>query len=455
MRTIEEICAEHRAFYAAGATKDISFRAAALRRLEQAIRTHEGEVLAALKDDLNKSAFEGYETEVGLVYGELKDAIAHTARWAKPKRVSTPIIHFPSSSVILKEPYGTVLVMAPWNYPFQLTMNPLIGAVAAGNCCVLKPSEYAPRTAEVIEKLVAEAFDPGHVSVVRGGRAANASLLDQRFDSIFFTGSPAVGRVVMQAAAKNLTPVTLELGGKSPCIVDETADTALAARRIIWGKCLNAGQTCIAPDYLFVHRTKKDALMEEMKKAIRAFYGETPECCEEYPKIINDKHFARLKRLMADGHILTGGRINEKTRQIAPTLIDGVTFESPIMQEEIFGPLFPVFTFERMEEVYAFVESRPKPLACYLFSNDKKTIDETMNRLSFGGGCVNDTITHIANAHLPFGGVGQSGMGQYHGKRSFDVFTHEKAVLKKGGWLDIPVRYPPYKNKLNLLKKIL
>lgn len=454
MHTIKELKANHEAFYHTGATKDITFRLAALRRLEQALHAHERDILSALKLDLNKSGFEAYETELGLIYGELKNAISHLPAWAKPKRVPTPVAHFPSASTIFPEPYGTVLIMSPWNYPFQLTLFPLIGAIAAGNCCMLKPSEYSFHSAEVLERIVREVFDEKYVSLIRGGRAANQTLLDEQFDYIFFTGSPGVGHYVMECAAKHLTPVTLELGGKSPCIVEKTANVALAARRIVWGKVLNSGQTCIAPDYLLIHESRKAEFIAQWQKTVEKFFGAEPEKNEDYPKIINQKHFDRLSRLLKDGNILTGGGVNAETHQIAPTLIDGITPQSPIMQEEIFGPLFPILTFENMDEVYDLVVSRPKPLALYLFTRDKQVERDVLRTLSFGGGCINDTITHIANPNMPFGGVGNSGMGHYHGKLTFETFTHQRAVLKKFS-LDIPLRYPPFKNHLNLLKMML
>ena len=455
MSAIHELVNQHQQFFRTGVTKNISYRLDTLKNLRHSIKSHDQEILDALKKDLNKSDFEGYATELGMVYEELNTAIRKIPDWAKKKKVRTPLMHFLSSSALYPEPYGTVLIMSPWNYPFQLALIPLIGAVAAGNCCAVKPSEYSFHTSEVIEKIVKEVFDPCHVSVIRGGRAANQSLLEEKFDYIFFTGSPSVGHLVMESAAKYLTPVTLELGGKSPCIVDETADISLAAKRIIWGKLLNAGQTCIAPDYLLVHKNVKSALIAEMKKAIIHFYGLEPEKNPSYPCIINQKHFDRLRMLMEDGTILQGGTVNLETRQIAPTLIDGINAGSPIMQEEIFGPLLPVLSFETIADARSFVAERPKPLALYLFSRDKTVIAQTMNELSFGGGCINDTITHIANPNLPFGGVGDSGMGQYHGYRSFEIFTHQKAVLQKSNVFDVPLRYPPIKDHLSLLKKIM
>ena len=455
MPDISSLIARHREFFKTGATKPISFRVAALKRLEASINMHEEDIFAALKADLNKSEFESYETELGIVYGELKVAIDKLPQWARIKKVKAPLTSFPAKSYIYPEPYGTVLIMSPWNYPFQLSMIPLIGAIAAGNCPVLKPSAYSPNTSEVIHTIIRESFPEEFISVIQGGRAENTSLLEQKFDYIFFTGSPSVGHVVMQAASKHLTPITLELGGKSPCIVDETANISLAAKSIAWGKLLNAGQTCIAPDYFFVHETIKDALLAEIEKSITEFYGQEPECSSEYPKIVNEKHFKRLCRLMESGNIVYGGTTNKETLKIAPTIIDYVSPESPIMQEEIFGPLFPILTFEHISEVCDFVYERPKPLALYLFTTNEETEKRVLTELSFGGGCINDTIMHIANPYLPFGGVGNSGMGSYHDKRTFDTFTHEKAVLKKHSNIDIPLRYPPFRNKLPIIRKFM
>lgn len=451
----KEAIQSQREFFSAGKTRDIQFRIAMLHRLRDAIKKHECEIMAALKLDLNKSEFEAYATEIGLVLEEIKYVVRHLPAWARPRRVKTPLMHFPSSSVLYTEPYGVALVMSPWNYPFQLAMVPLIGALAAGNTCVLKPSEYSFHTAEIIEKIIGEVFREEYVAVVRGGREANKSLLDEKFDYIFFTGSPQVGRTVMEAAAKHLTPVTLELGGKSPCIVDETANIALAAKRIVWGKFLNAGQTCVAPDYVMAQASVKDKLIMEMKKYIALFYGENPLQSGEYPKIINKKHFERILGLLEGGHVLAGGESNQDTLQIAPAILDHVTWESPVMQEEIFGPVLPVMEFQSLSDALAAVRDRPKPLAFYLFTTSKQNETYAMQNASFGGGCVNDTIIHLTNPHLPFGGVGESGMGQYHGKNSYDTFTHQKGVIKKSNLLDIPLRYPPFKNHLSILKKAM
>lgn len=455
MKDYQELLKQHAHFFSIGPTKDIAFRRLQLKKLRQVIRHYEPDILKALKEDLNKASFEAYETEIGIVLQELNHTIQHLHRWASPSRVPTPLMHFPASSHVYREPYGTVLIMSPWNYPFQLTLVPLIGALAAGNCVVLKPSEYSVHTAAVIEKMITENFDSGYISVIRGGREANQSLLEQKFDYIFFTGSPTVGRLVMKSAAWHLTPVTLELGGKSPCIVDETAKLDLAARRIVWGKFLNAGQTCVAPDYVLVHPAIKDALIEKMKEAVRTFYGDDVLQNDEYPKIINRKHFDRLQGLMDGEEVVCGGGTDPDSLKIEPTILSGVTFKSPVMQEEIFGPLLPVLTYDNLQDTFAFMQKQPKPLAFYYFTQSKKRAALALREVPFGGGCINSTVIHLSNPHLHFGGVGESGMGQYHGKASFDTFTHEKSVMKKSTLIDISLPYPPYKNHLTLLRKFM
>lgn len=455
MYNTKQTLERQKAFFNTGKTKNVQFRISKLNLLRNTIKKYEKDILNALKVDLNKAPFEAYETEVGIVLEEINYTVKHLSSWSKPKRVKTPIMHFPSSSYIYKEPYGSVLIMSPWNYPFQLAIAPLVGAIAAGNCCVVKPSEYSYQTSVIIERILKEIFDDSYVAVVRGGREANQSLLEERFDYIFFTGSPQVGRLVMEAASKHLTPVTLELGGKSPCIVDETANIELAAKRIVWGKFLNAGQTCVAPDYLFVHKSIKHKLIHEMKNYITSFYGNAPETNNDYPKIINQRHFERLIGLMDSGNVLFGGNSNKETRQISPTILDGVTWESTVMQEEIFGPLLPIIEFDSLQNVLKILENRPKPLAFYLFTTNKKNEKYMIHNASFGGGCVNDTIIHLSNPNLLFGGVGESGMGQYHGKGSYDTFTHQKSIIKKSNFVDIYLRYPPFKEHLKILKKIM
>ena len=455
MSDVKQMLKDQKVFYQSNKTRDLEFRIRHLKALYNAIEKYEDEIALALKKDLNKAHFEAYETEIGIVLSEIRHTIKNLPKWSKPERVAPSFLHFPSTGFVYHEPYGSVLIMSPWNYPFQLTMVPLVGTIATGNCAIVKPSEYSFNTAEIMEKIIKEVFENDYVSVVRGGREANKELLNEKFDYIFFTGSPKVGRVVMESASKNLTPVTLELGGKSPCIVDDTADIALSAKRIVWGKLLNAGQTCIAPDYLYVQNDIKDELIREIGKCVEQFYGQRPELHEDYPKIISEKHYNRLCGLMEKGTIVYGGRVNEKTRQISPTLIDDVDWEDPIMKEEIFGPLLPIMTFDNFNDIIPIINNRPKPLTMYLFTTDKNHEHRVVNELSFGGGCINDTIIHIANTNMSFGGVGESGMGQYHGKTSYETLTHEKTIIKKSNLLDIPLRYPPYNKKLKLLKLLM
>ena len=455
MEDIHSLIDAQKSYFRTGATLPASFRLEALRRLGDAIRSREADIAAALQADLNKSAFESYMTETGMVLDELRFVSKHLTRWAKPSRVPTPLAQFPARSRVHKDPYGVVLIMSPWNYPFQLTIEPLIGALAAGNCAVLKPSNYAPHTARLIADLIASCFPSEYVAVVQGGRAENAALLEQEFDYIFFTGGVQVGKLVMEKAAAHLTPVSLELGGKSPCIIDETADIPLAAKRLAFGKFLNAGQTCVAPDYLLVQRKVKEQIVAALKESIASFFGADPLQDHDYPRIINDKHFERLCALLADEHILEGGGTRDGAF-IAPTLIDSVTSASPCMQEEIFGPILPILEYDDLEEAIAFVRSRPKPLALYLFTRDKAAEKRVLSTLSFGGGCVNDTIIHLATSHMGFGGVGGSGMGSYHGKKSFDTFTHEKSIVKKSLLIDLPMRYHPYTEKhFRLIKRFM
>ncbi len=454
MSDIRTILRKQKEFYQQERTRNIQYRLFCLRKLEQSIRRHEEDILEALKEDLNKPAFEAYATEIGMVLEEIGHALRHLKTWAKPRTMPGTIANFPSLNRVYAEPYGVVLIMSPWNYPFQLTFSPLVGALAAGNCAVVKPSNLSPNTSLVMEQILAEVFPERYVAVVQGGREANLSLLEQSFDYIFFTGSVTVGRTVMEAAARNLTPVTLELGGKSPCIVDETANLKLAARRIVWGKYLNAGQTCVAPDYLLVHRSVKHRLLSLMEEYIRRFYGEDACSSSTYPRIINEKHFDRLLDLLQGENIVIGGTFSRESRQIAPTVLDGVSWSSPVMSEEIFGPILPVLEFEHLEEAVRMINSRPKPLALYCFTTRKENERKIIGSISYGGGCINDTVMHLATPHMPFGGVGDSGMGGYHGKASFDTFTHKKSVMKKMAWPDIPLRYPPYKNHLKLLKKL-
>ena len=454
MQDISSVISKQRSFFESGQTMNVRYRISYLKKLGAAIHLHEKDILEALHKDLNKAPFEAYATEVGIVLEELSFILKHIKSWAKPKRVTTSITNYLASSKIYSEPYGIALVMSPWNYPFQLTLAPVIGAIAAGNCVVVKPSNYSPNTSSIIELILKEVFPEKYVATILGGREANQSLLEQKFDYILFTGSVAVGKLVMGAAAKHLTPVTLELGGKSPCIVDETANLEIAARRIIWGKYVNAGQTCVAPDYLLVHHTVKAALIEKMKAYIVKFYG-NDGTYKELPKIINEKHFNRLLGLIEGEQIITGGVSMKETNQITPTILDHITWDSKIMQEEIFGPILPVIEYSDLDEMMNIINHRPKPLALYFFTQSKERENKILKGISFGGGCINDTIMHLASSYSPFGGVGESGMGGYHGKASFDTFSHHKSILNKSTKFDMPLRYPPYKEHIKLVKMIL
>lgn len=441
---IEQLVAAQRRFFASGQTLDLAFRKQSLLTLKRAIRAHEEAINAALMQDLGKSAAETYMCETGMTLSELSYMISHLGRFAKKRRVLTPLAQFPSDSFTVREPYGVALIMAPWNYPFMLLMEPLIGALAAGNCCMLKPSAYAPATSKVIAQIVAECFPPEYVALVEGGRAENQALLHQRFNYIFFTGGVTVGREVMRAASEHLTPVTLELGGKSPCIVDETANLRVAARRLAFGKLLNCGQTCVAPDYLLIDRRVKDAFLPLLEQEIQNMVGENALDCDGYVHMINEKHFRRVCGLIDPEKVIFGGRADEQTLRIQPTILDCVTPGDAVMQEEIFGPVLPVIAYDSIDEALAFVNSREHPLALYLFSENRALQKRVLASVPFGGGCINDTIVHLATSRMGFGGVGGSGMGSYHGRKSFDTFSHEKSILKKSAWIDMPVRYMPY-----------
>ena len=455
MANYESTLLEQRNFFSEGLTKDVAFRINSLKRLQSWIRDHETEILTALKQDLNKSPFEAYATEIGVVLDEIKYALKNIKKWSSDKRVRTSIKNFPAKCFIQSDPYGVVLIISPWNYPFMLAIAPVIGAIAAGNCVIMKPSEYSPNTSALIAQMIKEVFDKSFVTVVLGCHKESESLLSNNFDYICFTGSTSVGKIVMGAASKHLTPVTLELGGKSPCIVDETANIKLAARRIVWGKLLNAGQTCVAPDYLLVHKNVKEALLQEMISCAKLYFGENPCDNAEYPRIINKRHFDRLLNLLQDERVIVGGGFNTESLQIAPTLLDSVSWESPIMQEEIFGPLLPILTFESLPQAVEQINSRPKPLALYFFTTNKLNEKTVLQNISFGGGCVNDTVMHLSIPWIPFGGVGDSGMGGYRGKFGFETFSHKKSVLKTSLLVDLPIRYPPYKGLyLNLLRKL-
>ena len=443
---IEALLARQRAYYKSGATLPVKQRIACLRRLYDAILAHEEEITEALRADLGKSAYESYMCEIGMTLSEITYFKRNVKRLAKRKRVRTPLAQFPAKSYRQPVPYGNVLVMSPWNYPFLLSLDPLVSAIAAGNTVILKPSAYSPATARVVERLVGECFAPEHVAVVQGGRAENTALLDQKFDLIFFTGSQAVGKEVLRRAAEHLTPAVLELGGKSPCIVDRSADIPLAARRIVFGKYLNCGQTCVAPDYVLCDVAVKDPLLTALRSEIQKQYGDAPLANADYGKIISEKHFDRLLGLMEGAHVAHGGDADRASLRIAPTVLTDVSEEDAVMGEEIFGPILPILTYENFDGVVDALKDKEKPLALYLFTSDKRQVRRVSEELSFGGGCVNDVIIHLATSEMGFGGVGESGMGSYHGKAGFDAFTHYKSIVDKRTWLDLPMRYAPYKS---------
>ena len=442
---IKSIVEAQRAFFRSGETLSLKHRQQALCALSKALKQWEPRIAEALWKDLHKSYEEAYMTELSIVLGEIDNHLHHLKRWMAPKHVGTPLKMIPSQSKVVAEPLGCSLIMAPWNYPVQLLLNPLVGAISAGCTAVLKPSPYVPHTSKVMEQMIKETFRPEFIAVVQGNREVNAALLEERYDLIFFTGSPQLGRLVMRAAAENLTPVVLELGGKSPCIVEKDANIGMAARRIAWGKSLNAGQTCIAPDYLLVHEDVKEALVDALKKEFTRLHGPNPKESKHFVRIVNERAFDRLVGYIDGADVVMGGEYDRSERYIAPTIIDHVDVNSPVMQEEIFGPIFPIVTFRTTDEAIHFVVDREKPLALYYFSESRKNIHRVLKHTSSGGTCINDTIMHIANEKLPFGGVGASGMSAYHGKESFDVFSHHRAVVTTTTRLDLPFRYMPYK----------
>ncbi|ABS33306.1 aldehyde dehydrogenase [Clostridium botulinum] len=454
MENIRNILEKQKSFFDKGYTKDINFRIEALKKLKHNIKINENNIFKALKIDLNKSEFETFITEIGIVYDEINGAIKNIKKWSKPKKVKTPITNFLASSYIYNEPYGVALIMSPWNYPFQLIMAPLVGAISAGNCVLLKPSELAIETEKIIVKIIKDTFSDEYIGVITGGIEESTALLKEKFDYIFYTGGINVGKIVMRAAAEHLTPITLELGGKSPCIVDKDANIDLAARRIAWGKFLNAGQTCVAPDYLVVHRNIKEKLISSIENYIIEFFGENTFESEDYPRIINERHFKRLEGYLKEGKIVSGGNTDINNLYIEPTIIEGINFENRIMEEEIFGPVFPVIEFENIDKVIEIVKNNPKPLALYYFSENKEKQEFIIKNISFGGGCINDTIMHLSTSTLPFGGVGNSGIGGYHGRASFDTFSHKKSILKKSNLIDVKIRYAPFKGKINLAKRL-
>lgn len=451
---IKEIVENQRAYFATGATRDVAFRKEALVKLRDTLKQKEGLFFDALKQDFNKQPLETYMTEIGLVLEEIRYHLRHLDAWAKEKRVRTPLAQFPAKSFIAPEPYGVALIMSPWNYPLQLCLSPLVGAISGGNCAVVKPSAYVPQTSHAIGAVLQEIFDPQYITVIEGGRAENSALLEEKFDYIFFTGSVPVGKAVMAAAAKNLTPVTLELGGKSPVIVDETANIKLAAKRIAFGKVLNGGQTCVAPDYLLIQEKVRDAFVAAYREALETFFPGGDR--SDLPVIVSEKHYQRVSGLLQGEKAAIGGDLDAQRRFVAPALLLDVDPVSPVMQEEIFGPLLPVLTFREIGECVDFIGSRPKPLALYLFTASKEAERKILDHCSFGGGCINDTVIHLATPYMSFGGVGDSGMGSYHGKKSFETFTHQRSMVKKANWLDLSLRYHPYtQKKMALIRKFL
>lgn len=446
---ISNLLKKQRVYFKSGATIPVEFRIAQLKKLYTVIKKYETEIHNALKADLGKSHFEGYMCETGMVLSEISYMLRHIKKFTKKKTVPTPLAQFVSHSFKQPIPYGNTLIMSPWNYPFLLTLDPLVDAIAAGNTAIIKPSAYSPATSKVIEKLAIECFQPEYVAVVTGGRAENEALLKQKFDFIFFTGSQSVGKEVLRHASEHLTPVVLELGGKSPCIVDASANIELAAKRIVFGKFLNCGQTCVAPDYILCESKVKYLLIQEIKKQIKKQYGKNPLKNKDYGKIINEKHFDRLCRLINSEKVVFGGKTNKDTCQIAPTIMENVTYEDAVMGEEIFGPILPVLTYDDFDKMIDGLKDKDKPLALYIFSENKIHTRRVTEELSYGGGCINDVVIHLATSEMGFGGVGESGMGSYHGKTGFDAFSHYKSIVDKKTWLDLPMRYQPHKSKLN------
>lgn len=456
MKEIKHMIQSQRQFYQSNETHSLTFRLNQLKKLKKAIEEYEPHIIDALRQDLGKSDAEAYMTEIGIIYHEINTFIKKLPKWMKKQKVRTPLMHQPGKSFIKSEPYGVTLIIAPWNYPFQLAIAPLIGAIAGGNTAVIKPSEHSNHTSEVIYDLIHKTFDEAYITTVLGGVDVNTELLKQQFDYIFFTGSVPVGKIVMEAAAKHLTPVTLELGGKSPAVVTQSANVKLAAKRIVFGKLINSGQTCVAPDYVLIHESVKKDFVHYVAKYIKEFYGEDVLNHESFPRIINENHFNRLTGYLKDQTFLIGGNYNVETLKIAPTLLDEVSLEDDVMKDEIFGPILPLISFTSIEDAIQIIKDQDRPLALYLFTNDKELEKRFINTIPFGGGCINDTLFHVAHQNLPFGGIGSSGMGAYHGKASFDTFTHKKSIFKQSNKIDINFKYPPYEEKkLKWIKKFL
>lgn len=457
METLREKINKQREYFSTGETKDINFRIEKLKKLRDVLKSEEEKIFEALKKDLMKSSFESYVTEVAMVYDEINMHIKNIKKWSKKRKVKTPLVQFPAKSFIKLEPYGVVLIIGPFNYPFMLTMDPLIGAIAAGNTAVIKPSESAPETSKILKEILEKVFDEKYVLHINPerGKEVVEELLKEKFDYIFFTGSATVGKIVMKAASQYLTPVTLELGGKSPCIIDKDCKLELAARRIVWGKLLNSGQTCVAPDYLYVHKDIEEEFIKKLEEEIKNQFGNNPLESEDYSKMVNEREFNRVLSYIDKEKLVFGGNYNRKTFQIEPTILKNVTWNDPVMEREIFGPIFPILSFENLDEVIRLVNSKDKPLALYYFSEDKNKIEKVINSTSSGGVTINDTLVHVSSSYLPFGGVGNSGMGEYHGKYSFDLFSNKKGVMNRKTFLDLKIRYAPFLNKLTIVKKIM
>lgn len=457
MSTLGEKINEQRKYFSTNETKDIDFRINKLKKLREVLKNEEEKVFEALRKDLMKSTFESYVTEVAMVYDEINTQIKNIRKWSKRRRVKTPIVQFPAKSFVQLEPYGIVLIIGPFNYPFMLTMDPLIGAIAAGNTVVLKPSESAPETSKVLKSILEQVFDEKYVLHVNPerGKEVVEELLREKFDYIFFTGSAMIGKIVMKAAAENLTPITLELGGKSPCIVDRDCKVELAAKRIVWGKAMNSGQTCVAPDYIYVHKDIEKEFIKKLEEEIKTQFGEEPLKSEDYSKMVNEREFNRVLSYIDKDKLVFGGNYNKETLQIEPTILKDVTWDDSVMEREIFGPILPILNFEDLDDVIKIINSKDKPLALYYFSEDKNKIKKILNTTSSGGVTINDTLVHVSSTYLPFGGVGNSGMGEYHGKYSFDLFSNKKGVMDRKTFLDINLRYAPFQNKLTIIKKIM
>ncbi|MGY0694675.1 aldehyde dehydrogenase [Virgibacillus sp. FSP13] len=455
MNRFAEVVNSHREYFLTGETLSYAFRKEQLKKLKAMLKSNEKRIYQALKTDLNKSQHETLTTELGFLYTEIDFALKHLKEWMQPEKAEAPITHKGTKNYIVREPYGVTLVISPWNYPLQLAIAPAIGAMAAGNTVVLKPSEFTQATSSLLAEMIRDTFDSQYVTVVEGEKETSEQLVAQPFDYIFFTGSSAVGKIIMREASQHLTPVTLELGGKSPAIIEQDANINLTAKRIVWGKFTNAGQTCVAPDYVYVHEKVKPKLLKAMKKHLKSFYGKNPLKNEDYVHIVNKKHFDRLQAYMNDGRIILGGNVDPDNHMIEPTLLDEISWEDSIMQEEIFGPLLPVLTFTELDDVISKLKQMDKPLALYYFGENEHDQQKVMQHVSFGGGCINDTLYHLANPHLPFGGVGNSGIGGYHGKYSFEAFSHKKSIMKQTTKFDMPLRYPGSKLANSLVKRVM